>query len=144
MPLKTRFPRHPIRLLRTKLKLTGEEFARAIGTSVDTIVSLENDRLPISSKLARRISFVTGASYEQLMKGAKGKLRGANGGEYRASEYLERKERLSDPPPDVIDQLAKELAKSARIALQRQRRNLAQTYCDIRDAIASVADQHDN
>jgi DNA-binding XRE family transcriptional regulator len=139
MPLQSRFPNHPIRLLRRRLNLTGAEFAKIIGTSVDTIVSLENDRLPISSKLARRISFITGADYKQLLKGADGKLVASKGRAYKGAEYKKRQRRLKDA--SVLKALSEQLASKAGMVLRKSPRNVAQVYCDILDAIESAAER---
>ena len=139
MPPRSRFPKHPVRLLRSKLNLTREEFAKIIGTSVDTIVSVENNRLAISSKLARRISFITGANYAELMKGVDGRLVGSKGGSYRAAEYRRRKGQYTNPQSQVIDALASDLSGKVETALRKSlKKNVAITYCDIREAIESI------
>lgn len=61
MPRKPKFD-HPLRHIRKAANLTQEQFAKLLGISKDTIQSIENDRLKMSSELALKVRHQTGCS----------------------------------------------------------------------------------
>ncbi len=137
MPLPLKFPRHPICRLRKILGLSRAQFAQTIGTSLDTIISIENGRLAVSSKLARRIQFLTGANASELVKGVSGKLLDHNLRPYDARIFAEKRRNQSRPAKDVLELYAREIAKQARkkltIASEQGRAGIA--FCDILEAV---------
>ncbi len=61
--------KHPVAILRTTLGLGQKEFGYLVGRAWRTIQSIELGNLPLSTKLAERISDETGVSFDWLMKG---------------------------------------------------------------------------
>ena len=140
MARPAKLPQHPIRLLRITLGLTRRDFAELIGVSADTIASIENNRLGVSEKFARRVSFVTGANCAELRKGRLGQLKNSGGKIYRASDYRRRRRLFDNLPNDVIALRASELCKQIRnlLSLSAKKNRLAVAYCDIADCHSPV------
>lgn len=59
---------HNLARLRTLIGLTQAEMAKLVGVSAATIQSIELGRLPLSEKLAKRISFESGVTCDWLIK----------------------------------------------------------------------------
>lgn len=55
-----------IRALRREQGITQEDFARAIGVTRQTIISIENGKYDASLKLAHKISVYFGKSIEEV------------------------------------------------------------------------------
>jgi len=60
MPRKSSRPTHPLRTIRIAAKLSQEKFAKKLGVSKDTILSIECGRLKMSNELALKVKFHTG------------------------------------------------------------------------------------
>ena len=137
MPLPPKLPNHPLRLLRVTLGLSRKQFAEVIGVAADTIVSLENDRLPMSERLARRICLITGAHYRELVKGKEGKLRNVDGKPYDPTKYYRRRELLSFAPKKITAKHSSRLCRhvEALLSAAAKKGRMVFAYLDVLEAI---------
>lgn len=70
MPIASRYPEHPVRVLRTTLGLgSAEKFGRFTGIPAETIRNLEQGRRPVTKHVAVQIGIATGVLYSWLMTG---------------------------------------------------------------------------
>ncbi len=110
---------HPLRELRRHLGVSQAAFGQLIGVSPHTILSVENGRLKMSERLARRIEAVSGADAAELRKGLDGRLINRRGRPYTRADFEAWVGSAASSLGASPDQLAIKLASQIKTLLQR-------------------------
>ncbi len=98
---------HPLRALRQILGVSQRALAHMVGLSSHTVLSVENGRLAMSERFARRIEALTGAKAHGLLdRSGGGKLLNQRGKRYTRADYEEWLSRVASPLHGSPDQLA--------------------------------------
>jgi transcriptional regulator with XRE-family HTH domain len=107
--------KHPVRDLRSILEISQGRFAEKIGIVPGTLKRIENNSLPLSRKLARRIMLEAGVDDGELLKG---RLRSFPGVKYQKKDYELWKGTFGPDSPKEAEDEAMKLAAWIDILFQ--------------------------
>jgi transcriptional regulator with XRE-family HTH domain len=142
MPRKPRFI-HPVRQVRTCLGYSQPAFAKLIGCSAAAVQRIENDKLPLSRKLANSILEATGADPVTLRAGREAKAMDMMGKEYTKQSLEFYRGVLPCTEKELKFYLHKSIQYLELLLIASNRSNQIKTYAvnaAIQDSFQKIAD----
>jgi transcriptional regulator with XRE-family HTH domain len=91
--------KHPLQIIREAIGDSRSQFAEQIGCTTHTVKRIEQGRMKISDKLARKIYLYTGAHQGELMKGLDGAALDITGLPYSKEFFEQRRPRQPGSAP---------------------------------------------